>query len=118
VTVIKSDYTEAKLAKVFEGQDAIVSAVGASGFAEQKIYIDAAVKAGVKRFIPSEFSGNTPNDVVRQLVPAFEPKKEILDYLRAKEATGMSWTGLATGLLFDWVSYSETIDSERLTDVK
>lgn len=104
VSVVKASYTEDELAKAFYGQDAIVSAVGAMGFADQKIFIDAAIKAGVKRFIPSEYSTNTLSDAVRELVPVFEPKKTILDYLKQNEETGLTWTGLAVGPLLDWVS--------------
>jgi hypothetical protein len=75
------------------------------GFLEQKTLIDAAVKAGIKRFLPSEISSNTLSDTVRQLVPIFEPKKVVLDYFDSKESTGLSWTGFAVGCLFDWVSF-------------
>jgi hypothetical protein len=36
-----------------------VSVVGSPALASQKDYIDAAVQAGVKRFIPSEFGSDT-----------------------------------------------------------
>jgi hypothetical protein len=110
---VKVPYSEPELVKVFEGQDAVVSAVGPAGFLEQKVFVDAAVKASVKRFIPSEFSSSTLNDVARQLVPVFEYKKQVLDYLKEKEATGLSWTGLATGPLLDWVSYSAFAKERR-----
>ncbi|EXJ92989.1 hypothetical protein A1O3_01545 [Capronia epimyces CBS 606.96] len=102
VAVIKTAYSEADLVKALQGQDAVISAVGAAGFQSQKTLIDASIKAGVKRFIPSEFSSNTLSDTVRQLVPVFEAKKQILDYLKDQEGSGLSWTGLATGLLLDW----------------
>lgn len=100
--MIKNDYSKAELVKAFKGQDAVVSAVGATGFADQIGLIDAAIEAGVKRFIPSEFSSNTLNDAVRQLLPLFETKLQVLDHLKAKETTGLTWTGLWTGPLFDW----------------
>jgi hypothetical protein len=104
VTVVRTSYEESELEKALKGQDAIVSAIGAAGFQEQKVFIDAAIKAGVKRFIPSEFSTNTLSEAVRQLVPVFEPKKAILDYLKETEFTGLTWTGLSVGTMFDWVS--------------
>lgn len=104
MNVVKSDYSKAELVRAFKGQDAVVSAVGATGFANQKDLIDAAIEAGVKHFIPSEFSINTRSDAVRQLIPVFEIKQQILDYLKEKESTGLTWTGLGTGPLFDWVS--------------
>lgn len=91
--------------KAFEGQDAIISTVGAAAFLDQKILIDAAIKAKVQRFIPSEFSSNTQSAAVRDLLPVFEAKLEVTRYLEEKEATGLSWTGLAVGPLFDWVSF-------------
>jgi hypothetical protein len=39
--------------------DAIVSVVGSLALPSQLSYIDAALKAGVKRFIPSEFGCDT-----------------------------------------------------------
>jgi hypothetical protein len=104
IHVIKVAYTQAELAKVFQGQDAIISTVGAAAFEEQKVFIDAAVEAGVKRFIPSELSTNTLSDAVRKLVPVFESKKVIIDYLKEQETSGLTWTGLSGGLLLDWVS--------------
>ncbi|RYN60366.1 hypothetical protein AA0119_g13268 [Alternaria tenuissima] len=106
VTVIRTVFEEPKLAEVLEGQDAVVSCVGATGFQDQRVLIDAAIKARVKRFIPSEFSSNTMSAAVCQLVPVFEPKKAILDYLKEKESTGLTWTGIAVGALFDWGLHS------------
>lgn len=103
-TVYKSDYSEADLVTVFKDQDVIISVVGIGGFSEQKKFIDAAVSAGVKRFIPSEFSGNTLSPTVLQLLPVFAPKKEVLDYLKEKEASGLTWTAIWPALLLDWVS--------------
>lgn len=99
----KTTFAEDELVEAFRGQDAVVSAVGAEGFADQIKYVDAAIKAGVKRFLPSELSTNTTSDVVRELVPVFQVKQKLLDYLEEKESTGLSWTALFTGPLFDWV---------------
>ena len=104
VQIHKTDFSESSLLSAFKGQDAVVSAVGASGFLDQKKIIDAAIKARVKRFIPSEFSSNTLSNAVQDLVPVFQGKKAVVDYLKSRDAEGMSWTGIACGLLFDWVS--------------
>lgn len=103
VTVHKSDFSDADLEAVFKGKDAVISALGATGFGEQKKLVDAAIRAGVKRFIPSEFSANSQNDTVIQLLPLFGQKKEIIEYLRSKEADELTWTGIATSGLLDWV---------------
>jgi hypothetical protein len=103
VNVRKTEFSESELTSAFKSQDAVISAVGATAFTEQKKFIDAAVNAGVKRFIPSEFSANTLNESVRQMLPLFNQKKDVLDYLKSKESVGLTWTGIATALLFDWV---------------
>jgi hypothetical protein len=42
---------------------------------------------------------------VRELVPLFEVKMELIDYLKSRESEGLSWTGVGAGLLLDWVSF-------------
>lgn len=55
VKVVKVDYTNLEsLTKALEGQDALVSAVATLAVPSQRMLIDAAVEAGVKRIIPSE----------------------------------------------------------------
>lgn len=98
VNVIKSDYSPSSLEKAFKDQDAVISLVGSPGLAGQKTLVDAAVKAGVKRFIPSEFGSNTSSEAVRAKVPIFSTKKEIIDHLRSKESDGITWTGVVSQL--------------------
>lgn len=102
VTVYKSDFSDTDLDAALKNQDAVISALGAGGFQEQKKIVDAAIRAGVKRFIPSEFSASSQTDAVLELLPFFAPKAELVEYLKGKEGD-LSWTGIAAGLLFDWV---------------
>ncbi|KOS45019.1 hypothetical protein ACN38_g4053 [Penicillium nordicum] len=102
VTVLKSDYSDKGLEAAFKGKDVVISAVGATAFGEQKKFVDAAIRAGVERFIPSEFSANSQNDAVLQLLPLFEQKKELIEYLKSKETNRLTWTGIAASGLFDW----------------
>lgn len=108
MNVRKSDFSDADLVSAFKGQDAVVSVVGATAFPEQKKFIDAAISAGVKRFLPSEYSANTLSPAVLQLLPLFNQKKDILEYLKSKESSTFSWTAIYTALLFDWVSALQT----------
>ena len=73
----------------------------------QKKVIDASVKAGVKRFLPSEFGSNTANKYANELVPVFRRKGEVIDYLKEKTEAqpGFSWTALVTGPFFDRVRH-------------
>ncbi|KAF2155169.1 NAD(P)-binding protein [Myriangium duriaei CBS 260.36] len=103
--VKKMDYTEAGLVDAFRGQDVVISVMGMDGFKEQTKFIDAAVAAGVKRFIPSEFSFNSLSPVVQQLLPAVvDQKVEVLNYLKTKQVrdSGLTWSAIWTALLFDW----------------
>ncbi|KAH7131107.1 NmrA-like family protein [Dactylonectria macrodidyma] len=102
VTVRKTDFTDADLQASFKGQDVVISVLGGGAFGEQKKLVDAAVSAGVKHFLPSEFSVSVEDEAAIQLLPLFGQKKELIDYLRSKESTGLSWTGIATSGLFDW----------------
>lgn len=79
--------------------------MGATGFADQKELIDAAILAGVRRFLPSEFSADSLNDAVLGLLPLFGQKKEVIEYLKSKQSDSFTWTGVATAPLFDWVSF-------------
>lgn len=117
VAVHKSDFSVADLVAVFKGKDAVISALGATAFGEQKKLVDAAISAGVEKFVPSEFSASSQNDTVIQLLPLFGQKKELIEYLKTKEAGGFNWTGIATSGLLDWVSTCSFLDLS-VTDAK
>ncbi|KAF4631096.1 hypothetical protein G7Y89_g7039 [Cudoniella acicularis] len=102
LNVIKSDYSQSSLISAFTGQDAVVCALGAEGFKDEIKIIDAAVKAGVKRFLPSEYGSNTLNAKTQALVPFFKMKGEVIEYLKEKEEKGLSWTAIPAGPAFDW----------------
>lgn len=87
------------------GQDAVVSVIATQAIAAQRTAVDAAVAAGVKRFIPSEFGINTRKVQGTTIGKILAGKVAVVDYLaeKAKEDPEFSWTGLSTGLFFDWV---------------
>jgi uncharacterized protein YbjT (DUF2867 family) len=100
VKVIKVDYSsQDSLISSLRGQEAFISAI--PKHEEQPALIDAAIAAGVQRFIPSEFGSNTiGNDKVRAL-PVFAGKLKTQEYLRAKQDQ-ISHTFLINGLFLDW----------------
>ncbi|KAL2024910.1 hypothetical protein VTK56DRAFT_3609 [Thermocarpiscus australiensis] len=105
VAVKKVDFNSFDALKAaFDGQDAVVSTVGAPGVSAQKVAIDAALAARVKRFIPSEFGINTRKVRGTPIGQILAGKIAIVDYLeeKARENPGFTWTGLSTGLFFDW----------------
>ena len=107
--VVESNLSFDSLVSIFKGNDAVISVVGATGISEQKPYVDAAVAAGIRRFLPSEFGVNGQSKTVQDMTPFFAVKQELLNYLVEKEKDGLTWTGLIVGALFDWVRLSHVI---------
>lgn len=103
VTVYKSDYTNDSLISIFKGQDVMISLIAARDVTVQRNAIDAAIAAGLERFIPSEYSGDTSPTEMETFTPFAKGKKEIFLYLTSKEPEGLTRTTLYTGPFFDWV---------------
>lgn len=101
VVKISDDYPEDELVQAFAGQDAVVLTTGHGLGGKEFGIVDAAIKAGVKRFMPSEFGSNSQNKGAVQMFPMMAPKAKLVDYLRSKESSGFTWTSIATGIFFD-----------------
>jgi nucleoside-diphosphate-sugar epimerase len=102
---IPDDFELGALAKILHGIDAIVTTVTGNSDDAQKSLADAAVVAGVKRFIPADFgSCDSQSKRARELVPLYQRKTEVREYLQALSAKnpGFTWTSLVTGHFFDW----------------
>ena len=99
---VSDDYPESELLPAFKGQDAIVVTIASASAHKQKDFIDAAVKAGVKRFVPSEFGGDTRNEKALAILPQlYGIKNEVVDYLKRKEKDGLTWSAFVTGPFFE-----------------
>ncbi|KAF2036092.1 NAD(P)-binding protein [Setomelanomma holmii] len=102
VKVLRANYDSIdSLKAAFTGQDVVVSLVAGSVLGDQNKLIDAAIVAGVKRFLPSEFGSNTTDARTRAIVPVFDAKFGTVNYLKSKESE-ISWTSVVTGPFFDW----------------
>ncbi|KAK0703169.1 hypothetical protein B0T26DRAFT_756734 [Lasiosphaeria miniovina] len=84
----------------------VVSVVATAGIAAQKVAVDVAVAAGVRRFVPSEFGINTCRVGGTPIGAILAGKMAIVNYLKEQAAAhpALSWTGLSTGLFCDWPS--------------
>jgi len=102
IVAIPDNATHDDYVQAFQGQDAVISCLGFEGKVTEKTIIDAAIEAGVKRFLPSEYGIDNTNSVSRELSPVFKRKADILEYLKSKEATGLTWTAVPTGMWLDW----------------
>jgi len=102
--VHKTDYaSSSSLEEAFKGQHAVVSTIATAAVGSQDIIVNAAVKAGVKRFIPSEFGINTQKvtgGAAKILARKIETQKLLNEAV--KNNPDFSWTGVATSLFFDW----------------
>lgn len=56
VKVVRSDFSPSELADAFSSQDVVISAVSTMGENQEIKFIDAALKAGVKRYISNDVS--------------------------------------------------------------
>jgi nucleoside-diphosphate-sugar epimerase len=100
---VSDAFTVAELTTAFKDQDAVVVALTTSSVTQDDLavrIIDAAVAAGVKRLIPSEFGTDNLDPRARRLVPIYDAKGRTLEYLikRAEESDGaLTWTSVACG---------------------
>ena len=102
VTVVRTDYSPESLEKAFQGQDAVVSTIATFSTQEQIKIIDAAIAVKVRRFLPSEFGIDTSYPEIVDAIPPARAKYDTVQYLKFKENTGLSWTGVIVGGFFDW----------------
>ncbi|KAM3544067.1 Isoflavone reductase [Beauveria bassiana] len=103
VKVVDVDFSSVDaLTRALQGQDVVISTLPADVAALQTTLVDAAVAAGVKRFLPSEFGCNLDNALARQ-IPVFGEKIKIQEYLKERAAAGrISYTFVYSGPFLDW----------------
>ncbi|KAH7130078.1 hypothetical protein B0J11DRAFT_243724 [Dendryphion nanum] len=110
VPVIKvSDaFSVEELTEAFKGQDAVVGATSTGAVTTDGLalrIVDAAVAAGVKRLIPSEYGTNNLSPKARKYHPVYNAKGEALEYLQKKAAESngkLTWTSISCGSWLDW----------------
>jgi hypothetical protein len=96
------DYnSDMSLSQALEGQDALISTVVMSAISNQPRMIDAAITAGVKLFIPAEYTANS-RDVQAQAQPLMSSVVAIQRYLATKEDQ-ISWFVVNCGALLEFV---------------
>jgi len=105
VKVVQANFKEQhSLAQAFKAAnaDAVISTVGGGAFDDQTTIVDAAVEAGVKRFIPSEFGVDTTDPAVSSL-PVFGSKVKVHHHVEELAKQGkITYTNIVTGGFADW----------------
>lgn len=111
VNVVEVDFVSIEsLTAALKGVDAVVSTVAGTAIDGQTVLIDAAVAAGVKRFIPSEYGSVTTNPQVKQ-IPVYTPMFNIKRYLSEKASSGkLTWTVLACGAFTEFLFMAGILD--------
>lgn len=101
VNIKEVDYDSfASLKEALRSHDALVSTVAMSAIPNQTIMIDAAIAAGVKHFIPAEYSMAT-RDPKAQWLPIYSTVLEIQRYLEGK-GDQIVWTCVNCGVLVEF----------------
>ncbi|RSL57035.1 hypothetical protein CEP53_006593 [Fusarium sp. AF-6] len=109
------DYNDVEsLTKVLSGQDAVISTVAVEAILGQKVIIDAAIQAHVKRFIPSDFGSLTTNPAASHL-PHHVHMVEIQKYLKSK-SDQIEYTIFSIGAFTEFlVNYGAIFDWQNKT---
>jgi NAD(P)-dependent dehydrogenase (short-subunit alcohol dehydrogenase family) len=104
VRVVEVDFSSRdSLVSALENIDGLVCTLGGGGIETQSTLVDAAVKAGVKRFIPSEFGSVTTCKDLENFPPYADMWKLKAKLRRHAEASELTWTVLAAGAYLDFV---------------
>ncbi|KAI0429752.1 NmrA-like family protein [Xylaria sp. FL1042] len=107
--VIRVDYSDVDaLAASLAGQDAVVCVVGPGAIGAAEGMVDAAARAGVKRYIINDFGWGLNERSLPEFKPINEPRKaawsRAMEYARRDEGKedGFTWTGITIGNPIDW----------------
>ncbi|KAI6790757.1 hypothetical protein KC360_g2036 [Hortaea werneckii] len=94
LTIQKGTFTDPDfLTTTIQNQDALLLALGFRAMDLQPHLITAAVSAGVKYILPTEYAGDGLNDSMIDAVPVFQPKRAAR---RQIEELGGTWIGITT----------------------
>jgi hypothetical protein len=104
VTVHEVDYAcQKELVAALKNQDAVVSTLAALAQEAQIQLIDAAVEAGVQRFLPSEYGLDSTDERVITELKVYSGKVKTVNHVKSMAAEGkIGYSILITGLYLDF----------------
>lgn len=103
VKVIKVDYSDKNaLTNALVGQDVVISAIGGEAIDTEFgiALVEAAINAGVKWLIPSEFGGDYDDSVI-DTIPPLASKPTVARLLRQNQSR-IAHTFVSPGIFLDW----------------
>ncbi|KFY34527.1 hypothetical protein V494_06704 [Pseudogymnoascus sp. VKM F-4513 (FW-928)] len=103
VAVVPVDYSSpASLTTALTGQDAVIAILGTESVSAQLPLLEAAIAAGVSRFIPSDFGSDSYNEHVKNL-PVYAQKIEVQTVVAERASRGLiEYTQVISGPFLDW----------------
>jgi hypothetical protein len=102
VIVEEVDYlSNSGLTATLQGQDAVIDTTFAKDAVTLSNLIEAAVVAGVHRFILSEYGNDLDNPRVATLPVLYSKVANCQIMLEKAQESGITWTALATGSFLD-----------------
>ncbi|KAK1996280.1 NmrA-like family protein [Colletotrichum falcatum] len=100
---IADTYPTEELVQAFANQDVVVNCMTSLSVADQFRMIDAAVVAGVRRYVPSEYGLNNMRPDAQALNSVFHDKGKVQEYLRSKADEGvLEWMSISCGMWMKW----------------
>ncbi|TFY60103.1 hypothetical protein EVJ58_g5353 [Rhodofomes roseus] len=126
VQVVQCDYPKGgdDLVEKLRGVDALVSALSGGGYPAHYTLLEAAIKAGVKRFYPSEYGFHhlyrAPGDPGSRVVPLWDEKERFILHMKLHPdvlAGNIEYTLVGAGDLWDqptepfWCPWDKDIDT-------
>ncbi|KAF3917821.1 hypothetical protein ABW20_dc0104950 [Dactylellina cionopaga] len=105
---IDDSYPSADLVAAFKGQDAILNCMTTLSVGDQFRMVDAAIEAGVRRYVPSEYGLDNMNPEAQALSSVFYEKGKVQKYLREKADKGeIEWMSISCGMWLKWSAHHE-----------
>lgn len=101
VIKVPDTYPEDDLVRAFRGQDVVILNIAVGIQDPSKQLIDAAIKAGVKCIIPSDYGSCIATEKTIALFPLAANGAKVIEYLTSADLKGMTWTAVKCGMLFD-----------------
>ncbi|KAL6826540.1 hypothetical protein V8C40DRAFT_265618 [Trichoderma camerunense] len=104
------DYASpADLETAFRGQDVVICTVGTTAQVDQKLLIDAAIKVGVKRYIPCDFGSITTDPRVSKIA-SYPGLVEIQQYVKSKAEAGLiEYSIFSTGAFTEFLAITGVV---------
>lgn len=103
VITIADTYPTDELVPAFTGQDVVVNCMTSLSVSDQFRMIDAAITAGVRRYVPSEYGLNNMRPDAQALNVVFHDKGKVQEYLRSKADQGvLEWMSISCGMWLKW----------------